>query len=241
MRIPRIFTEQDLSCGAAVTLEEGPSRHVGKVLRMQAGRELILFNGQGGQYQACITHAGKKSIEVEIGEFSASSKSSPLEVELAIGLSKGDRFDFVLQKATELGVSKITPLITERSEVKLNAERLEKKMASWQQIIIAACEQCQLNIVPSLAGPKKLETWLQECESDLKLVLHHRSDAKLADMKKPDNLALLIGPEGGLSAEEIQQAQTAGCKALTLGPRVLRTETAPIAALSLVQYLWGDF
>jgi 16S rRNA (uracil1498-N3)-methyltransferase len=241
MRIPRIFTEQSLSSGAAVTLEEGPSRHVGKVLRMQAGRELILFNGQGGQYQACITHAGKKSVEVEIGDFSESSKNSPLEIELAIGLSKGDRFDFVLQKATELGITKISPLITERSEVKLNAERLEKKMASWQQIIIAACEQCQLNIIPSLAAPQKLEAWLESCESDLKLVLHHRSDAKLADMSKPKNLALLIGPEGGLSAEEIQQAQTAGCRALTLGPRVLRTETAPIAALSLAQYLWGDF
>lgn len=241
MRIPRIFTDQSLSSGTTVALEEGPSRHVGKVLRMQPGRELTLFNGQGGQYQACITHVGKKVVEVEVGEFSDVSKNSPLQIELAIGLSKGDRFDFVLQKATELGVTKITPLITERSEVKLNAERLEKKMASWQQIIIAACEQCQLNVIPTLAAPEKLDTWLSGCTSDLKLVLHHRSDSKLADLQQPTSLALLIGPEGGLSREEIEQAQTSGCKALTLGPRVLRTETAPIAALSLAQYLWGDF
>lgn len=241
MRIPRIFTEQSLSSGATVALEEGPSRHVGKVLRMQAGRELILFNGLGGQYHATITLAGKKVVEVEVGEFSADNKNSPLDIELAIGLSKGDRFDFVLQKATELGVSKITPLFTERSEVKLNAERLEKKMASWQQIIIAACEQCQLNIIPSLAAPQKLETWLGSCDSELKLVLHHRSDGALADISQPDSLALLIGPEGGLSAEEINQAQASDCRALTLGPRVLRTETAPIAAVSLAQYLWGDF
>ena len=241
MRIPRIFTEQALVEGAAVALGEGPSRHIGKVLRMQVGRELILFNGQGGEYQAIITQASKKVIEVEIREFSIDSKQSSLNIELGIGLSKGDRFELVLQKATELGVSKIVPLLSQRSEVKLNPERLAKKLASWRQIIVGACEQCQLNIVPTLSEPLKLEQWLSGCDSDLKLVLHHRSDGTLADMPKPKSLSLLIGPEGGLSDEEIKRAQSHNFKALTLGPRVLRTETAPLAAISLAQYLWGDF
>jgi 16S rRNA (uracil1498-N3)-methyltransferase len=241
MRIPRIFTERALSEGAVLALEEAPSRHIGKVLRMQEGRELILFNGQGGEYRASITQVGKKVTEVEIGEFSVGSKQSPLNIELAIGLSKGDRFDLVLQKATELGVSKIVPLLSQRSEVKLNPERLTKKLASWRQIIVGACEQCQLNIVPTLSAPLKLEQWLSGCDSDLKLVLHHRSDGTLADMPEPKSLSLLIGPEGGLNSEEIECAQSYDFKALTLGPRVLRTETAPLAAISLAQYLWGDF
>lgn len=241
MRIPRIFTEQALVEGAAVALEEGPSRHIGKVLRMQVGRELILFNGQGGEYQAIITQASKKVIEVEIREFSIDSKQSSLNIELGIGLSKGDRFELVLQKATELGVSKIVPLLSQRSEVKLNPERLAKKLASWRQIIVGACEQCQLNIVPTLSEPLKLDQWLSGCDSDLKLVLHHRSDGTLADMPEPKSLSLLIGPEGGLTDEEIKRAQSHNFKALTLGPRVLRTETAPLAAISLAQYLWGDF
>ena len=241
MRISRIFTEQALVEGAAVALGEGPSRHIGKVLRMQVRRELILFNGQGGEYQAIITQASKKVIEVEIREFSIDSKQSPLNIELGIGLSKGDRFELVLQKATELGVSKIVPLLSQRSEVKLNPERLAKKLASWRQIIVGACEQCQLNIVPTLSEPLKLEQWLSGCDSDLKLVLHHRSDGTLADMPKPKSLSLLIGPEGGLTDEEIKRARSHNFKALTLGPRVLRTETAPLAAISLAQYLWGDF
>lgn len=240
MRIPRIYTEQTLASGSNIALEEGPSHHIGKVLRMQAGRELLLFNGSGGEYQATITLAGKKSVEVEVGEFCDANRQSPLSIELAIGLSKGDRFELVLQKATELGVTKITPLFTKRSEIKLNPERLEKKFASWKQIIIAACEQCQLNIIPELAQPIKLEAWLKNCDSDLKLVLHHRSEGNIADLAVPKNLSLLIGPEGGLSQEEIALAQDSDFSALTLGPRVLRTETAPIAALTLAQYLWGD-
>lgn len=241
MRVPRIFTDQPLQSGIHIALEEGPSRHVGKVLRMLPGRELILFNGLGGEYRATIKQVSKKSVEVETGEFNSGDKSSPVNIELAIGLSKGDRFDLVLQKATELGVNTITPLLTERSEVKLSAERLDKKMASWQQIIISACEQCQLNIVPQLNAPQRLHSWQESCESDLKLVLHHRSDGALSELETPKSLTLLIGPEGGLSQEEIAAAQSLNFNALTLGPRVLRTETAPLAAISLCQYLWGDF
>ena len=241
MRIPRIYTQQPLTSGATIALEDGPSRHISKVLRMQLGRTLTLFNGLGGEYSASITLTGKKVVEVAIAEFSEDNRQSPLKVELAIALSKGDRFDFVLQKATELGVSKIIPLLTNNSNIKLSPERMDKKLNSWQQVLISACEQCQLNIVPKLLNPMKFEDWLGQCKSDLKLVLHHRSEQSLKNLAKPQNLTLLIGPEGGLSQIEIELAQQHNFQALTLGPRVLRTETAPIAALTLAQYLWGDF
>lgn len=243
MRIPRIHTHQELAVGSVVELEEGPSRHICKVLRMTEGRPLVLFNGCGGEYQAQITQVSKKHVTVEVTDFLDADRASPLDIELAIGLSKGDRFELVLQKATELGVRKITPLFTERSEVKLAGERLEKKLNSWRQIIISACEQCQLNIVPELTEPKKLDLWLpeQKGKGRLGLVLHHRSDSTLSDLVKPEALTLLIGPEGGLSEDEITRAQQSEYVPLTLGPRVLRTETAPLAAISLAQFVWGDF
>ena len=211
-----------------------------KVLRMQQGRELVLFNGEGGEFHASIHALHKKQVEVAIGEFNAINRESPLELELAIGISRGERMDWVLQKATELGVTRITPLVTERTEVKLSGERLDKKFDHWQQTIISACEQCQRNILPKLNPPKTLAEWLLQTNAQWKFVLHHRDSKGLPATQDAASVALLIGPEGGLSEVEIAQACTTGFSALTLGPRVLRTETAPVAAISLVQYLWGD-
>ena len=241
VRIPRIYTDQPLTPGMQLELEESPSRHLARVLRMQPGRELVLFNGNGGEFQAVIHAVGKRLVTVQVGEFSAHNRESPLRLELAIGLSRGERMDWVLQKATELGVTHIRPLLTERTEVKLSAERLQKRLHHWQQVIISACEQCQRNLLPDLAAPQKLESWLQDNRSQLRLVLHHRDSQSLPEGEAPDSVALLIGPEGGLSEREIALAREAGCMPLTLGPRVLRTETAPVAAISLVQYRWGDF
>ena len=240
MRIPRIYTEQTLSAGSEVELEESSSHHLLKVLRMSEGRELILFNGSGGEYAATISMAGKKVARVRLGDFSQDDRESPLITELAIGISKGDRFDWVLQKATELGVTKITPLFSERTEVKLQGERLQKRIGQWQKIIVGACEQCQRNRLPVLETPQALEAFLVNCTSEQKFVLHHRADAQLRDISKPSSVALMIGPEGGLSDAEISAAENSGFISLTLGPRVLRTETAPITALTLVQSLWGD-
>jgi 16S rRNA (uracil1498-N3)-methyltransferase len=214
MRIPRIFTEQNLLSGEQIELEEAASHHLSKVLRMQAGRELILFNGAGGEFAATIHEVSKKHVIVGVQEHSADNRESPLELELAIGISRGERFEWVLQKATELGVTKITPLITERTEVKVNGDRQEKMHDRWQHILVSACER---------------------------FVLHHRDSQRLPADKTPASVTLLIGPEGGLSEREIAHALEQDFKALTLGPRVLRTETAPVAAISLVQYLWGDF
>jgi 16S rRNA (uracil1498-N3)-methyltransferase len=241
MRIPRIYTGQHLSSGNQLALEESASHHLSKVLRMQAGRELILFNGAGGKFSAIIHEVTKKQVIVNITEHTPDNRESPLELELAIGISRGERFDWVLQKATELGVTKITPLITERTEVKTSGDRQEKMQDRWQQILISACEQCQRNLLPQLSTPVPIADWFPHVNSEFRFVLHHRDSQRLPADKTPASVTLLIGPEGGLSEREIVQALEHNFKALTLGPRVLRTETAPIAAISLVQYLWGDF
>lgn len=241
MRIPRIFTPQALVSNSTLSLAEPQSHYLSKVLRMQAGRELILFNGEGGEYSAEISAVQKKFVDVSIKEFSPENRQSHLQLELAIGVSRGERMDWVLQKATELGVTKITPLMTERTEVKLGGERADKKMEHWQQIIISACEQCQRNLLPVLAAPQDYSEWIKQCNAELKFVLHHRDSKKLPQEQTPKSVALLIGPEGGLDDDEIAQAIANEFSPLTLGPRVLRTETAPVAAISLAQYLWGDF
>lgn len=241
MRIPRIFTHQVLASNITLSLAEPQSHYLSKVLRMQAGRELILFNGEGGEYGAEISAVHKKHVDVLVKEFSAENRQSHLQLELAIGVSRGERMDWVLQKATELGVTKIIPLMTERTEVKLGGERADKKMEHWQHIIISACEQCQRNILPALCEPKDYSEWITQCDAELKFVLHHRDSQCLPKEKTTKSVALLIGPEGGLDDDEIAQAIARGFSPLTLGPRVLRTETAPVAAISLVQYLWGDF
>jgi 16S rRNA (uracil1498-N3)-methyltransferase len=241
MRTPRVFTHQALTPNSTLALSESQSHYLSKVLRMQAGRELILFNGEGGEYNAEIFAVQKKHVDISVKEFSAENRQSHLQLELAIGVSRGERMDWVLQKATELGVTKITPLMTERTEVKLGGERADKKMEHWRQILISACEQCQRNILPELSEPKYFPEWIGECAADLKFVLHHRDNQGLPQAKTTQSVALLIGPEGGLNDDEIAQAIAQHFSPLTLGPRVLRTETAPVAAISLVQYLWGDF
>ncbi|MBY6211825.1 16S rRNA (uracil(1498)-N(3))-methyltransferase [Microbulbifer agarilyticus] len=245
MRIPRIFSSQPLANQTELQLDEAASRHLVKVLRFGPGRPLILFDGHGGEYAAELVEAGKKA-RVKIGAFSEGDRQSPLAITLAIGISRGDRFDWVIQKATELGVAQIQPLFTERCEVKLSGDRLQKKLGQWQQIAISACEQCARNLVPEILPPLKLPQLLDQAKDSeaLKLVLHHRTDATLAELEqqsgRPDAALLLVGPEGGLSAEEIELALQQDFHPLRLGPRVLRTETAPVAALSVLQYQWGD-
>ncbi len=240
MRIPRIFTPQSIVSKTKLELEAEAAHHLTKVLRMQVGRELILFNNTGWEYSARIEAISKKSCCLEIISSEQIDRESPLQTELAIGISRGERFDWVLQKATELGISRIVPLFTERTEVKLSGERLQKRFGQWQRILISACEQCQRNQLPELAQACSLGEYLKHSPAALKLVLHHRSQQQLAAYVAPDSVALLIGPEGGLSEDEIGAAERQGFHPLTLGPRVFRTETAPVAALAVIQSLWGD-
>jgi 16S rRNA (uracil1498-N3)-methyltransferase len=240
MRIPRVFVPLPFSLGAAINLPETQAHYLTRVLRMETGRPLIVFNGEGGSYAAQIIQANKNACAIKLGEYTQENFQSPLNCSLAIGISKGDRFEYVLQKACELGVTHIYPLFTSRTEVRLDAARQGKKTEHWQQVLISSCEQNGRNLIPQLYTPQTLSEFLPLATADLKLVLHHRANQALNTYTTPQSVCLLIGPEGGLSDDEINQAQQQGFNPLVLGPRILRTETAPLVALSLVQYQWGD-
>lgn len=241
MRIPRIYTDQPLSAGADLQLDDSASRHLCQVLRLNTGDALVLFNGDGCSYPARISQADKKKAQVIVDACDSRSLESPLHIHLGIALSKGDRFDWVLQKATELGVAAITPLQTQRVDVKLNRERAEKKQRHWQQVIVSACEQCGRNRLPHLAEPQVLQHWLASVEAEQKWVLSPAHEGGLQPSQAASSAALLVGPEGGLEDDEVRLALDSGFASLQLGPRILRTETAPLAAISILQFCWGDF
>ncbi|EED34237.1 PAS/PAC sensor signal transduction histidine kinase [Luminiphilus syltensis NOR5-1B] len=239
MRTPRIFADLPLAQGAEFTLPDNASLHIGRVLRLDSGQPLTVFNGDGEDYHATITTVTKRSVSIEVHSVATNGTTSPLEVELGLALSKGDRFDWAVQKATELGVAHITPLVSERVEVRLNPQREEKKRTHWHNIVISACEQCGRSTLAGVSSPTQLRPWLERVEAPLKLVLDHRSATALPE-EKPDRVALLIGPEGGLTESELELAEASGFQRLQLGPRVLRTETAPVVALSVLGNRWGD-
>ncbi|MDG1772722.1 MAG: 16S rRNA (uracil(1498)-N(3))-methyltransferase [Oceanicoccus sp.] len=240
MRISRIFLNTTLSPHQLITLDEKPSHYLSKVLRLKPSAPLIVFNGDGNQYNATIEAVEKKSVTIRTEACDNINNESPLSIHLGIAISKGDRMDLVMQKATELGVTTITPLTSERTEVKLKGERLEKKLQHWQQIVISACEQCGRNRIPAVNALSTMDNWIKAVEADRKFVLHHRTEQALDSTQAASSTALLIGPEGGLSEREITAAEQYNFAALRLGPRVLRTETAPLAAISLLQHTWGD-
>lgn len=242
MRIPRIYTDSPLTAGAEAQLDDNAAQHVGRVLRMQPGQALSLFNGDGRDYPALIVNASKKSVTVLVEQATDNTSESALEIVLGQTLSKGDRMDYAVQKATEMGVTHIVPLSTERCDVRLKGDRKDKRLAHWRAVAISAAEQCGRARVPEILPVMNVTEWLEYSQCcDLRLVLHHRTEQSLNSMTKPKSVALMIGPEGGLSADEIAQAEQSGFLPIALGPRVLRTETAPVAAMALCQWLWGDF
>ncbi|MCH8498242.1 MAG: 16S rRNA (uracil(1498)-N(3))-methyltransferase [Marinobacter sp.] len=241
MRIPRIHTPAELKVGASVVLDDNAANHVGRVLRMQPGQTLELFNGDGYNYQACITEASKKQVAVEIESACANTRESPLQIILGQTVSRGDRMDYAIQKSVELGVSTIVPLVSERCEVRLKGDREDKRLRHWQSVAVSAAEQCGRARVPDIAPVMTLADWFEyAARCELKLVLHHRTRQPLTQLARPGSVALLIGPEGGLTEEEIAAAEQHGFSPAAIGPRVMRTETAPVAALTLCQWLWGD-
>lgn len=239
MRLSRFFIDAPLSLGR-LELPEAQAHYIGRVLRLAAGDAVQLFDGSGREFVGELVEVGKKNVQVELREQFAGLAESPLRIHLGQGLSRGERMDWAIQKATELGVAHITPIVSERCEVRLKDERADKRLAHWQQIAISACEQCGRSVLPAIHPPMLLGDWLARTEAELKLVLHPIAEP-LASHVRPATLAFLIGPEGGLSEAEVAEAQRAGYQAARLGPRVLRTETAPVAALSVAQQLWGDF
>ncbi len=241
MRMPRIYLPVPLAVDAEVELDDNAFRHAVQVLRLKQGYQMILFNGEGGEYTAILSQLSRRSARVRITGFSETNSESPLATHLALGISKGERMDFAMQKAVELGINEITPLYTAHCVVSLDAKRQQKRLQHWQAVIIAACEQSGRNVLPQLHGPRPFETWCAEAQAGLKLILDPQQNTRLASLARPCGTVLLaVGPEGGFSEQEITQASAAGFTGIGLGPRVLRTETAALTALAAVQVLWGD-
>lgn len=241
MRTIRIYQPGEYSTGQTIELSPEAGQHVGVVLRMQTGDLLTLFCGNNKEYTASIEQIKKKQVIVHVLAVAEQNRESPLAIHLGQAISKGDRMEQVMQKATELGVARITPLITERCAVKLDSDRMQKKLHQWQSIVIAACEQSGRNTVPVVHTPQTLDQFVSNTQSALKLILHPYCTATWRDYPiKRRDMALLIGPEGGFSEAEVQLACNHEFLPLSLGPRIIRTETAAISALSVLQAVGGD-
>lgn len=242
MRIPRIYHPYILHQNDIVTLAQQSAKHLLQVLRLQVGAQLILFNGQGGEYKATIKQINKKSVSVTVDQFSEKNLESPLHIHLGQAISRGEKMDFTIQKAVELGVTEITPIISERGNIKLTEDRFQKKLTHWHGIIISACEQSGRNFIPVLHEPVHINHWITQSHAGLKFVLHPDINQKALEKEITQNrITLLVGSEGGFTETEVSWAAENHFQHLTLGPRILRTETAALAAISFFQGIWGDF
>ena len=237
----RLYVNTPLALDTPIALPEDAAHHFVKVLRARPGDAVRLFNGAGGEYHGVLEQADKRGATVRLDRFLPDDHASPLAVHLGLVLSKGDRFDWAIQKATELGVTEITPLFSERCEVRLGEERQDKKLGHWQRVVTSACEQCGLNRVPVVHAPVALADWLAKADAERRYVLAPAVEAAALPDARPASVAILVGPEGGLSEGEIAAANRADFVSWRLGGRVFRTETAPVAALSVLQWLYGDF
>ncbi len=241
MHIPRIYISQDLIVGEKLSLPEDSSHHIQHVLRLKAGDKLRLFNGQGGEHPSNIIGASRHRVEVHIGELIVTDCESSLDITLGISILKRDAMSAALQRATELGVSKIIPVITANSAV--SNKQVQKREQQWRLIVQSSCEQSGRDQLPSITGAYTFDKWLEKTSGhDLNLLASLSSSHRLSEIDaKPESIGLLIGPEGGLTADEETRAIGSGFAAIRFGGRILRAETAPAALLSLLQYRWGDY
>jgi 16S rRNA (uracil1498-N3)-methyltransferase len=243
MAAPRFFFPAGLSpaaVGAIVELHESAAHHATRVLRLAAGDALTLFDGTGGEYAATLVRADRHGVTVRVDGFDPVERESPLALTLAQGIAANDAMDYTIRKATELGATSIQPLVTARSAPLPPGERGARRLAHWRSVVIAACEQCGRNRAPEVPAPRALAEWLAAWDGG-GIVCAPGADRPLAALAQPRApLALLIGPEGGLDARELRAARTRGFQPVRLGPRVLRTETAAVAALAVLQSTWGD-
>lgn len=241
MRVSRLYVEASLQPGTSLPLPPEASHYLATVLRLSTGSTLTVFNGEDGEFAATIDSVSKKQVLVSLGDQLSPPEPQRLQIHLAVGLSKGERMDFVMQKATELGVTRITPLYCQFGEVRFREQkRLDNKLRHWRQIIINACEQCGRISLPDLQSPQALGDWLSAEVAGPKLLLHTGDAPSITAQAVTGSVALLSGPEGGFSEPEVNAAQQAGYQPISLGPRILRTETAPVAALAILQALHGD-
>jgi 16S rRNA (uracil1498-N3)-methyltransferase len=242
MNMPRFYCCEALSPGALIDLPEPVARHAVRVLRLPPGAAMVLFDGQGGEYEAHIEHIDKNRVVVQLGDWRDIERESKLSVTLVQAVQAGEKMDFTFQKAVELGITHIVPVDSRRSVTRLSGERAAKRVAHWQGVAVSACEQCGRNRVPVVDPLEKLEHWLaRPVQPGLRLMLAPDAECSLVDLPPARDVQLLIGAEGGLDPQEMVVAKQAGFQAVRLGPRVLRTETAGLAALAALQALWGDF
>lgn len=238
----RFFADIPLEAGSLVELPDELTHHLVKVLRAEDGEHFFIFNGQGGHYEAELKLVSKRVANAQLLSFVDTKKQSPLHTHIGQVMSRGERMDYAIQKATEMGVTEITPLTSERCELKLRGEdRSDKKIEHWRKVAISACEQCGRDIVPVIHAPIALTDWIAQTQADRKFVMAPAVTGGPVAGESVNSVAVLIGPEGGLSENEITLAQNAGFNPWQLGPRVLRTETAPVAALAVLQWLYGDY
>jgi 16S rRNA (uracil1498-N3)-methyltransferase len=237
-RVPRLFVDAELRPQEKLTLPDDAAHHAARVLRLREGDAVALFDGRGGEYGARLTMPGRSQVVAEIGEWRDIERENPLAVTLVQAVSSGEKMDFTIQKAVELGVAAIQPLLTAKSVVRLSAEREEKKLARWKRVAIAACEQCGRNRIPAVLEPVALDRYA--APAGTKILLSPAGAGTLAGLAQGP-LALAAGPEAGFSDEEEQRLLRAGFVAVRLGPRILRTETAALAALAALNALAGDF
>ena len=242
MNLPRFYCRAALSPGAHIELPEPVARHAVRVLRLPPGAPMVLFDGRGGEYLAHIQRIERERVVAELASWQEVERESPLAVTLVQALQAGEKMDFTIQKAVELGVRDIMPVESRRSVLRLSGERAAKRVAHWQGVAASACEQCGRNQVPLVAPLEKLENWLaRPADASLRLMLAPDADEALVDLPPASAVQLLIGAEGGLDPQEVLAAKQAGFRPVRIGPRVLRTETAGLAALAILQALWGDF
>lgn len=243
MPLKRLYVAEKLNAGAAVTLGEDGARYLGRVLRLRKGDTVNVFNGDDGEWAALISRFGKNRVTLLLRDAVDSACESDLNIHLVQGISRGERMDFVVQKATELGVARISPVLTDHGVVKLDGQRADKRRVHWQRVAASACEQSGRIRPPAIDSPLPLNDWFGEHRAGRAtgIILRPGADKPLATVDAPENgLCLLVGPEGGFSDHEYDDAELAGFEAVALGPRILRTETAAVAAIAIAQSRWGD-
>jgi 16S rRNA (uracil1498-N3)-methyltransferase len=243
MRLTRVYVDAELQPGSTVNLPRDTALHLTKVLRARNGDELILFNGHGQEFDGALEAVGASRVAASVGSPRTVSRESPFPITLIQSVPRGDRMDFIVQKATELGVARIVPVLSQRSVVRLDESQAESKVAHWRAVAVSACEQCGRNRLPQVEGPRPLLQYLGDLGSNsaLRLVFDPDSDSREEGAAKPSPSAeVAIGPEGGYSEDELEAFRLAGFRRASLGPRVLRTETAAIAAVIWLQTRFGD-
>jgi 16S rRNA (uracil1498-N3)-methyltransferase len=241
MRVSRLYVRASLSEGETIRLDEESGHYLRTVLRLKRGYDLIVFNGEGGEFPAQVMEAGRDGVWVRLGPHRAREAESPLVTHLGLGISRGERMDFAIQKSVELGVTRITPLVTEHCVVRLDESRVSNRLLHWQKVVRSACEQCGRNRVPEVGEPVLLEEWIGVQEG-VRLFFDPEGTMSLSALPPPaGTVALLSGPEGGFAKSERVLVREAGFVPISLGPRILRTETAVLAALAALQALWGDW